>query len=179
MNNERIAGLLKEWSQRVAGSVRPGLSREIKQRIPERLVPHRIGTINIVVDLRASRIAVAAAVLIGLAILGSIAGSHGGIVQMYRDGRLLVKYALVGENAYRTEALGNLASLRDNLIAQGREVVYYGDRGNAKDGMAILLQWKIDDEKYGVILGDFSAQTVSPTTLIRLQSRMLRQHSKR
>jgi hypothetical protein len=178
MDNRKITDLLRGWSEKLAGSVRPGLSREIKQRIPDRLSPHGIGTINIIVDLRASRIAIAATILIGLAVLAGVVGSRGGVFQMYRDGKLLVKYAMVGEDAYRTEALSNLMSLRDNLVSQGREVVYYGDRGNSKDGMAILMQWKIDDEKYGVILGDFSAQTVTTNTLIRLQVRMLQQRSK-
>jgi hypothetical protein len=178
MDNERITGLLKGWSQRLAASIRPGLSREIKQKIPDRLAPHRIGTINIIVDLRASRVAAAAAILIGLIVVGGVLGSRGGIVQMYRDGRLLVKYTLVGEDAYKAEALSSLANLRDNLLAQGREVVYYGDRANLKDGMGILMQWKIDDDKYGVVLGDLSAQTVSPSTLIRLQARMLQERSR-
>jgi hypothetical protein len=178
MDNERITDLLRGWSRSLTSSVRPGLSSQIKGHIPDKLVPHRIGTINITVDLRGSRIAVAAAILIGLILVGGIVGTRGGILQMYRDGRMLVRYALVGEDAYRSEALGNLMSIRDNLMAQGREVIYYGDRANPKDRMTILMQWKIDDEKYGVILGDLSTQTVSPAMLIRLQARMLQERPK-
>ena len=42
---------------------RPGLAREIKDRIPARLVRHRMDTISIIVDLRISRLAAAAAIL--------------------------------------------------------------------------------------------------------------------
>jgi hypothetical protein len=182
MDNRKITELLSGWSRKLTESVRPGLAQEIKQRIPDRLAPHGIGTINIVIDLRASRIAVAAAILIGLAVLAGVVGSRGGIFQAYRDSKLFVKYALVGEDAYRGESLGDLMNLRDNLMSQGREVTYYGDRGGPKDGMTILMQWKIADAndpngtagtKYGIVMGDFSAQTVTPATLIRLQSRML------
>jgi hypothetical protein len=175
MDNERITDLLRSLAQRLAGSVRPGLSDRIKQSIPDRLAPHRIGTINIIVDLRASRVAIAATILIGLVILGGAIGSRGGILQTYRDSRLLLRYALVGEDAYKGEALSNLVNLRDNLLDQGREVVYYGDQAGAHGRMNILMQWKIDENKYGVILGDLSAQTVSATTLIRLQARMLQE----
>ena len=178
MDNPRITDLLKGLSRRLGDSVRPGLSAEIKHRIPDRLSPHGMGTINIIVDLRASRIAVAAAILFVLVLLGTIAGSRGGALQMYRDSRLLLKYALAGENAYKGEVLSNLTGLRDNLVAQGREVVYYGDHVDPRDGMAILMQWRIDDNKYGVILGDLSARTVSATTLIWLQARMLQERPK-
>jgi hypothetical protein len=113
-----------------------------------------------------------------LVVFGGIVESRGGALQMYRDSKLLVRYALAGEDAYKGEALSNLANIRDSLIAQGREVTYYGDNVNRKDEMAILMQWKIDDNKYGVILGDLSAQTVSPTTLIWLQAQMLQERRK-
>jgi hypothetical protein len=178
MDNERITDLLRDVSQSLGSPIRPGLSTEIKRRIPERLAPHGVGTINIIVDLRVSRIAAAAAILIGLVVFGGIVESRGGALQMYRDSKLLVRYALAGEDAYKGEALSNLANIRDSLIAQGREVTYYGDNVNRKDEMAILMQWKIDDNKYGVILGDLSAQTVSPTTLIWLQAQMLQERRK-
>jgi len=147
-------------------------------------VPHGFGMISIIVDLRASRMAIAAAILIGLAVLAGIAGRHGGIFQMYRDGKLLARYALAGDDAYRGEALSSLMNLRDNLISQGRAVTYYGDRANLKDGMTVLMHWRIDDAndpnnmKYGVIMEDFSAQTVSPAMLIQLQARMLQRSQK-
>ena len=86
----------------------------------------------------------------------------------------MLKYALAGEDAYKGEILSGLVAFRDSLMAQGREVVYYGDRVDPKDKMAILMHWKLSDDQYGVILGDLSARTVSSTTLIRLQARMLR-----
>jgi hypothetical protein len=185
MDHTRIKDLLGRWSRKLTGSVRPGLSQEIKQRIPDRLTPHGFGMISIIVDLRASRMAIAASILIGLAVLaGGIAGRDGGIFQMYRDGKLLAKYALTGEDAYRGEALSSLMTLRDSLVSQGHSVTYYGDRANPKDGMAVLMHWRVDDAKdpnnvkYGVIMADFSAQTVSPAMLIQLQARMLQRSGK-
>jgi hypothetical protein len=178
MGNERIAELLKGWSKRLTGSIRPGLSGEIKQRIPDGLSAHRIGTINIIVDLRASRVAVAAAILIGLTLIGGILGSRGGVVQIFRDSTRFVKYAFIGEDAYKGQAVSNLTSVREGLVSQGREAIYYGYPANPKDKRAILMQWKIDDGNYRVIRADLSAETVSASTLIRIQARMLQEQHK-
>ena len=58
------------------------------------------------------------------------------------------------------------SQFRNDMAAQGREVVYYGDPVNLKDPCAILMHWKLSDDKYGVILGDLSARTISSKTLI-------------
>jgi hypothetical protein len=178
MKDGRITGVLKNWSRWLGGSARTGLSDEIKRQIPERLGPHGIGTISIIVDLRASRVAIAAAILIGLTILGGVVGNRGGVAQMYRDGKLLLRYAIGGEDACRAETVSSLSRLRDSLMAQGHEVVYYGDRRGSKGNeKAILMQWKTTDQNYVVILRDFSAQTVNAKDLIRLQARMLENKS--
>ncbi len=184
MDNQKITGLLKGWSQKLGDAVRPGLAWEIKRRIPDRLAPHRIGTINIVVDLRASRIAVAAAIVIGVVLLSAIVGRQGGISQAYQDSKLFVKYALVGEIAYRGEDLRNLMALRDDLVSQGRDVIYYGSRPGSRGKLSILMQWRIDDPndpndtKYGVVLSDLSPHTVTASTLVRLQAQMLQDRAK-
>ena len=74
--------------------------------------------------------------------------------------------------------MGNLAQFRDDLAAQGREVVYYGRPTNLKDPCAVLMHWKLSEDKYGVILGDLTARTVSAKTLIPLQARMLQERPK-
>jgi len=52
-------------------------------------------------------------------------------------------------------------------------VVYYGEVAELNDPHAILMHWKLDDDKYGVIFGDLSAGTVSAKMLITLQAHML------
>jgi len=178
MDKQQVTELLKALPPRLDDPPRPALAVEIKRRIPERLIPHRMDTINIIVDLRISRVVAAAAVLVALALIGVIAANRSGALETYHDGKLMLQYALGGEDAYKGDVLSGLVSFRDSLIAQGREVVYYGDRADPKDKMAILMHWKLSDDQYGVILGDLSARTVSSTTLIRLQARMLRDCSK-
>jgi len=94
------------------------------------------------------------------------------------DGKLFLRYTLKGENACKAELLGNLAQFRDALIAQGREVVYYGKQANFNDPCAVIMHWKLPDGRYGVILGDMTARTVSARTLITLQDHMLRERAK-
>ena len=105
-----------------------------------------------------------------------IKDTHRGL--WYQDGKLLLKYAIGGEKASRAEALVGLQKFRDELTAQGREVVFYGDRANLDDQYAILMYWPLPDGKYGVILADLSARTVTSKTLIRLQARMLQEQKR-
>jgi hypothetical protein len=171
---EKIEAMLRAFAQRGIEPARPGLMREIKSHIPRRLIPHRIDTVRIIVDLRISRIAAAAAIVAALLVAGSFFGGReaisGGVVH---DGKLLLKYTLSGDNAYRRQISGTLARFREGLLAQGREVVYYGEAAELNDPHAILMHWKLDDDKYGVIFGDLSAGTVSAKMLITLQAHML------
>jgi hypothetical protein len=178
-DKERIAELLKAFPKRGLEPVRPGLMQEIKNRIPHRLIAHRMDTINIIVDLRISRIAAAAAILLALVVAGGIFGGREALSKrMYQDGKAFLKYTFAGEDAYRGDIINELLNLRDSLLAQGKEVVYYGDRTNLSDPHVVLMHWRLDEDRYGVILGDLSARTVSGKTLIRLQAYMLKEQSK-
>jgi hypothetical protein len=179
MGTHKIEDLLRAWAEHGIERARPGLGQEIKSRIPQRLVPHRMDTINITVDLRISRLAAAAAIILVLLVVGSFLGGRDAVGRrMYEDGKLFVEYTLHGENAARAQVVGNLARFRDDLIAQGREVVYYGNQANLNDPYTIVMHWKISEDKYGVILGDLSPRTVSAKTLIRLQDHMLQERAK-
>jgi hypothetical protein len=57
-------------------------------------------------------------------------------------------------------------------------VVYHGDHVNLNDQYAVVMHWKISEDRYGVILGDLSARTVGAKTLIRLQDHMLQEKRK-
>lgn len=174
MEKRELEELLKGLPERLIERARPGLAQEIKSRIPDRLSLHRMDTVRIIVDLRISRLAAAAAILLAVFLIGTFFGGRDAYgLHMYQDGKLLLKYAIGGEKASRAEALAGLEKFRDELASQGREVVFYGDRANLKDQYAVLMYWPLPDGKYGVILADLSARTVTPKTLIRLQARML------
>lgn len=176
MGTQRIEDLLKVMTHHGIERARPGLAQEIKDRIPPRLVPHRMDTIIVIAGLRISRFAAAATILLTLLITGSFLGGRSAIgKQMYEDSKLLLQYTLNGENACRSRIVESLMRFRDDMAAQGREVVYYGDRADPSNRYAILMYWKLSDGKYGVVLSDLSTRTVSSEVLIRLQTHMLRE----
>jgi hypothetical protein len=174
MEKRRIEELLKALPGQLIERARPSLAQEIKNQTPERLTAHRLDTINIIVDLRISRVAAAAAILLAILVIGGLfSGRDAAGKRLYQDSKLLLRYTLGGERACQAQVVAGLERFRDDLVAQGREVVYYGDRANLNDPYAILMHWTISDDKYGVILSDLSARTVTPKTLIRLQARMV------
>ena len=175
----RLEELLRSLGEHGIEHARPGLDQEIKNRIPARLTPHCRDTINIIVDLRVSRVAAAAVILLAMLVIGRLVGGREAAApQMVEDGKLFLRYTLGGERAYKAEFLGNLAQFRDDLIAQGREVVYYGDRVKLNDPCVVIMHWKLPDGRYGVILGDLTTRTVSAKTLITLQDHMLQSRQK-
>lgn len=174
MGIHRLEELLRSLAEQGIERARLGLGQEIKDRIPARLTPHRMDTINIIVDLRISRMAAAAVIVLTMILIGWLIGGRGAAApQMVEDGKLFLRYTLGGERAYQAQFLGNLAQFRDDLIAQGREVVYYGDRVKLNDPCVVIMHWKLPDGRYGVILGDLTTRTVSAKTLITLQDHML------
>ena len=119
------------------------------------------------------------AILLAMLVIGSFFGGRDVAgEQMYEDSKLLLRYTLTGESAYKAEFLGNLARFRDELVAQGREVVYYGRHAKFNDPCAIVMHWRLPDGRYGVILGDLTTRTVSAKTLIALQDHMLQSRTK-
>jgi len=179
METRKTETLLKALAEHGIERARPELGDQIKARIPYRLTPHRMDTINIIVDLRISRVAAAAAILLAMLVIGRFFGGRDAAgMRMYEDGKLFLRYTLGGENACKAEFLGNLAQFRDELVAQGREVVYYGEQAKLKDPCAVIMQWKLSDDKYAVILGDLTTRTVSAKTLISLQAHMLQGRTK-
>lgn len=182
MGTQRIEDLLKALAHHGIERARPGLAQEIKDRIPPRLVPHRMDKIIVIAGLRISRFAAAAAILLTLLVTGSFLGGRSAIgKQMYEDSKLLLQYTFNGENACRSRIVESLMRFRDDMAAQGREVVYYGDRGTdpSSNRYAILMYWKLSDGKYGVVLSDLSTRTVSSEALIRLQTHMLRESAEK
>jgi hypothetical protein len=178
MGSHKIEDLLRAWAEHGIGRARPELGREIRNRIPHRLIPHRMDSINIIIDLRISRVAAAAAIIAAMLVIGGFLGGRDAVGgRMLADSKLFLEYTLHGESAGKAQILGNLGRFRDGLIAQGREVVYYGNPANRNDPYAIIMHWKLDEDRYGVILNDLSPRTVSAKTLIRLQDHMIQEQS--
>jgi hypothetical protein len=55
------------------------------------------------------------------------------------------------------------------LVEDKKEPVYYGQTVGPDDVEAVLLRWKISDEKYRVIFGDLSAMDVGAEKLAELE----------
>jgi hypothetical protein len=177
MSEEKLEKLLNELGRRIAGHARPGLAEDIKNQIPHKLIPHRGGldTISIIIDLRVSRVAAAAVIIVAMVLLSSFLGarnSPGGSV--YKDGKLLLKYCLGNTGASQLSA-GR--SVYEHLVRQGRDVVYYGDSFACEDGNTVLMHWKLGDGEYGVMFTDLHTRTVSAEELINLQAQMLQKRA--
>jgi len=176
MEEEKLKELLSEVAEQMAEPARPGLAEDIKHQIPSRLVSHAggMGSLNIIIDLRVNRLVAAAIIMVAMILFADLFGrQHPPGDNIFQDGMMLVEYVL-GSNVGR----GGLSALRsryERLMERGEEVVYYGDKADLGNGMAVLLHWKTSDGKYRVVFGDLSERTVSPETLIRLQAHMLQE----
>jgi hypothetical protein len=176
MKEENLGNLLNELAERTAGPVRPGLAEDIKQQIPQRLAAHRRGmnTVNIIIDLRISRLAAAAAIIIAMLLLASFFGGRDSTGGIYQESKLLVRYLLgTGKNDTLAARL-----TYEHLVEKGIDVVYYGDSIDLEDSNAVLMQWKISEGRYKVLFGDLREREVSAEELIKLQAEMLQKKTK-
>ncbi len=180
MRKETLKELLTEVAESTTEPVRPSLDEDIKHQIPRRLLRHRGGwdTINIIIDLRMSKSVAAAVIIITMILLANFLGSRdstgGGIFQ---DSMLLIEYLSGWAGADR----GDLSAGRSKyelLHRRGEEVAWYGDDIDPQDNNAVLMQWKLSDGKYGVMLVNGRERQVSSEELIKLLSRMLQKTSK-
>ena len=149
----------------------PLLAQRIKQQIPHTFMPHRGGldTINIIIDLKISKLAAAAAIILTIVLFTNFLGwrdsTSGGI---YQDGKLMVKYLFGNISAESDLSAGRIKY--DSLLRQGKDVVYYGGSIDPKDSNAVLMQWKLSDDKYMVVFADLRERQVSGDELIKLQA---------
>lgn len=179
---EELPKLLNELADATSAEpVRDGLAEDIKQQIPHKLAPHRDArdTVNIMIDLRISRLAAAAVIIMTMILSANFLGGRGSTGDgIYQDGKLLIKYCLAGKDAGKSDVLSGMSSFYEYLVQQGREVVYYGDSIDTEDGNAVLMQWKLDDGKYRVMFADLRTEAVTAEELVKLQSRMLQKRVK-
>jgi hypothetical protein len=180
MNEEKLEKLLNELADATAEPARPYLAEDIKHQIPQQLSAHRGGldTVNIIIDLRISKLAAAAAIVLTMVLFANFFGGRSPADgSLYRNGKLLVKYCLGGIGADRSNVLAAKARY-EYLIQKFKDVVYYGDSVDPRDSNAVLIQWKVSEGEYRVVFGDLREETVSAEELIRLQARMLQKKAK-
>jgi len=161
VGDDKLGKMLTEMADRPVERVPASLAEEIKAHIPERLGGHRRGidTINIVIDLRVSKLAAAAAIIITMILLANFQG-------WYSDGRLLAKYLLGGTS--RSDILTGKTKY-DLLVKNGEQVVLYSDI-DPQDSNAVRMHWKVSQDKYKVVFDDMHDEEVSAGELIRLQA---------
>lgn len=56
--------------------------------------------------------------------------------------------------------------------------MYYGNGVEKGDKDALMMHWKIAEDSYRVIYGDFRTEVVTASELIRLQAKILQRKSK-
>jgi hypothetical protein len=179
MKEGKLGKLLRQLGEQTSESVRPGLAEDIKRRIPQRFMPHRVGldTINIMIDLRISKLTAAAVIIITLILcISFFGGADSDGLNFYKDGKLYVKYFLGGDEWQNNLLLGKLKY--EYLAERGEEVVFYGDSIDGKDNNAVLIHWKVADNLYKVIFADLSEKEITGEQLVKLQSLMLRNRAK-
>ena len=173
MKDEKIEKMLDELAAITSESVRPGLAEDIKNEIPGRLSSHRgLNTINIAIDLRVSKLAAAAAIILTMILWANFFSGRDSGGNIYQDGKMLVKYCLGLEDS-RTKAASLGKTKYEFLMQEGKEVVYYGGAEATEDSDSLLIQWKLPNGNYKVVFTDLSEKEVSADELIRLQAQML------
>ncbi|MHC4618030.1 MAG: hypothetical protein ACYTEQ_09780 [Planctomycetota bacterium] len=176
MKEEKLDKLLNELAERTAEPVRPELAEEIKEHIPSQVTPHRKGidTINIMIDLRVSKLAAAAAIILTMFLLANFFGNGNSPgTGLYQDSKLLLRYCFKGKDQHREDILAGISRLREYLVKQGNEVVFYGDTADLADSNSVLMHWRVSKGTYRVIFSDLREVEVSADELVELQARML------
>ncbi len=176
MKEEQINELLNELGRRVTEPVRPGLSEEIKQRIPHRLSRHKIGwdTVNIIIDLRLNRSVAAAVIVVAVLLLLNVFGSRDANGGLYQDSMLVIKY--LGGASRADISTGK--EKYEHLLHRGEDVTWYGDWIDPADSSAVLMQQKLPAGEYVVTFVDGREMEVDSDRLIELLSQTMQKKTK-
>jgi hypothetical protein len=181
MEEAELKNLLNELAEKGTGPVRPALAEDIKNQIPDRLRAHRGGldTVNIIIDLRISKLAAAAIIIVATILCVQLLdGRHSTGEGLYEDSKLLMKYCLGGAAAGRSEVLAGISEFSEYLVHEGKDAEYYGDGVDPEDTGAVLMHWRLAEGNYRVIFNDLRVGTVSAEELIKLQTEMLQKKAK-
>jgi hypothetical protein len=175
MKEEKLQNLLNELAQTTTAPVRAGLAEDIKEQIPYRIMPHKSGfdTINIIIDLRISKLAAAAAIIITTVLCANLLNVRTSTSNsIYQDSKMLMKYFFGAADS----GTNNIPAGRvkyEHLLKQGKKAVYYGNITDPKDSNAVLIQYKLPDGNYQVTFSDLRVKIVTAEQLIELQTHML------
>ncbi|MHC4132130.1 MAG: hypothetical protein ACYSSP_10250 [Planctomycetota bacterium] len=176
MDKEKFEQLFHQLKESGTESSRPELSSRIKEHIPTPMPHHRgLDTINIMIDLRISRLAAAAAIIVTVLIFANFMGGGGSkIDNLYQDGKMLIEYWFGGKEAQNT-IFQDSSELLKRLVPENKEdVEYFGDVVKPGDSKAVLMYWKREDGRYEVIFGDFKIRTLTADELLKAQGDMLK-----
>ncbi|MHC4843499.1 MAG: hypothetical protein ACYTEE_06830 [Planctomycetota bacterium] len=176
MDKEKFERLFYKLTDATSESSRDQLSSKIKEQIPSPLPHHRgLDTINIMIDLRISRIAAAAAIIITVLIFASFLGGKGTRAEnLFQDAKILIQYWLGGDKG-QENIFKDSSNLLRRLVPEDKEnVEYFGDIVEQGDSEAVLMYWKLDDGRYEVIFGDLQVGTLTADELLKAQGNMLK-----
>ena len=177
MKNENIEKLLHDLAEHPIEQAPAQLAGRIKQAMPSTARHHKgpLDSINIMIDLRVSKLAAAAAIILTMILCVNFLGTKNTADEGLRqNGKKMIK-AYLGLTEEEDVHTGRLYK---SLMSKGKEAVFYGDVVDTEDANAIIIQWKISDDRYKVIFVDFREKEVTADELIVLQAQMLQNSSK-
>ena len=179
MEKEKLEKLLNALADAQAETPDPALAENIKAQIPHDLARHKPGrdSVNIIIDLRVSKLAAAAVITIAMILCANFFGGRNWRSDnLLQNGKLLAKYLFNG----RIDGVAEMPRARyEYLREQGIDVVYYGEAVDLADSNAVLIHWQLPTGKYKVIFVDLRTKTISAEDLVRLQTRMLQNKKRR
>ncbi len=167
MKDDKLQDLLNDLAEHTSEPARAGLGEQIKQQIPHQLGGHRaaLDAINIVIDLRISKLAAVAAIVLTVVLWVHFFGGPNLTRGIYQDSKVLAKHWM-GIDDTESKMLAGLAGQRS-------EVVSYGNEAVGKN--SVTMHWRLAGGNYVVVFGDNRAETVSADELIKLLAERLQE----
>jgi len=177
METEKIQQRLVQMTRMTEEPVREDLAEDIKRHIPNKLNHHRKGFdgINIIIDLRISKLAAAVIIIATLIVSASLFNTHDNSAGLIQEGKLMVRY-LLGKSETKAPSEYYLNYYHDyynELLKEGKEVVYYGENSLPADANSIIIHWKVSEDTYNVVFGNLEMKTLNSEQLIQIQAQML------
>ncbi len=169
-----IEKLVKELHDTTNAEMDERVLRDVSQALDG---PSRLNVWRIIMKSKITKLAAAAVIIITMILCANFLGgrdsTNGGI---YQDSKMLVKY-LFSTSTWKSDML-LVRSRYEYLVRKGKEAAYYGDSITPQDNDAVLMHWKLSDNKYRVTFADLREETVTADELIKIQARMLQKKIK-
>lgn len=168
MNEKRLERDLGRLGDATAEGVREGLAGDIKVAIARGGRPHKRGmdSFNIIIDLRISKLAAAAVIIVTTVLCANFLGRDAGGESLLKDSKMLVRYILGGSGVGRNDSVAGAAKY-GGLVRHGEGGVGYAESAGPADSNAVLMHRQLSEGKYLVIYGDFSSETISYDHLLK------------